>query len=70
MGGRKFLTAVFVATASLAASVVWRRRSAERSQRVDLYFEDGSMQSLSNGAPEAARLLPLARAALAAARGG
>jgi hypothetical protein len=28
------------------------------------------MQSLSNGAPDAARLLPLARAALNAARGG
>jgi len=28
------------------------------------------MQSISDGAPEAARLLPLARSALSAARGG
>jgi hypothetical protein len=34
-----------------------RRRTA----RADLYFEDGSMLSLSNGSPGADRLLPLAR---------
>jgi hypothetical protein len=53
-----------------AGIALLRRTTGGRRERVDLYFEDGSMQSLSNGAPEAARLLPLARAALAAARGG
>jgi hypothetical protein len=53
-----------------AGIALLRRTGGGRRERVDLYFEDGSMQSLSNGAPEAARLLPLARAALNAARGG
>jgi hypothetical protein len=53
-----------------AGIALLRRTTGARRERVDLYFEDGSMQSLSNGAPEAARLLPLARAALTAARGG
>lgn len=47
-----------------------RRTAGARRERVDLYYEDGSMQSISEGAPEAARLLPLARSALSAARGG
>ena len=37
-----------------------RRRTAS-AERADLYFEDGSMLSLSNGSPGAERLLPLAR---------
>jgi hypothetical protein len=37
-----------------------RRRSADR-ERADLYFEDGSMLSLTDGSPGAERLLPLAR---------
>ncbi len=37
-----------------------RRRTAQ-AERADLYFEDGSMLSLSNGSPGADRLLPLAR---------
>ena len=41
-----------------------RRRPRARRERVDLYFEDGSMVSLAEGSPEAARLLPLAHAAL------
>jgi hypothetical protein len=47
-----------------------RRTAGARRECVDLYYEDGSMQSISEGAPEAARLLPLARSALTAARGG
>ena len=35
----------------------------------DLYFEDGSMLSLTNGSPGAERLLPLAREILGKARG-
>jgi hypothetical protein len=44
-----------------------RRRSAQR-ERVDLYYEDGSMVSLSNGSPDAERLLPLAREILRKSR--
>jgi hypothetical protein len=54
----------------LVGIALYRRTAAGRRDRVDLYFDDGSIQSLGDGTPEAARLLPLARAALGAARGG
>src|SRR6266852_4436799 len=43
-------------------------RSGGRRERVDVYFDDGSMVSLVEGSPEAATLLPVAREVLAAAR--
>jgi hypothetical protein len=51
----------------LAGAAFIRRRSVAR-ERVDLYYEDGSMVSLSNGSPDAERLLPLAREILRSAR--
>ena len=51
---------VGVAAGMLAGAAFIRRRTADRD-RVDLYYEDGSMVSLSNGSPDAERLLPLAR---------
>jgi len=56
-----------VAGGMLAGAAFIRRRSVAR-ERVDLYYEDGSMISLSNGSPDAARLLPLAREILRSAR--
>jgi hypothetical protein len=44
------------------------RRRAAHTERADLYFEDGSMLSLTNGSPGAERLLPLARRAIGQAR--
>lgn len=67
---RRLLPLLALLGAWAAGIALLRRTTGGRRERVDLYFEDGSMQSLSNGAPEAARLLPLARAALSAARGG
>jgi len=67
---RKLLPLLALVGAWAAGIALLRRTTGGRRERVDLYFEDGSMQSLSNGAPEAARLLPLARAALTAARDG
>ena len=67
---RRLLPLLALLGAWAAGIALLRRTAGARRERVDLYFEDGSMQSLSNGAPEAARLLPLARAALEAARGG
>jgi len=67
---RKLLALLALLGAWAAGIALLRRTAGGRRERVDLYFEDGSMQSLSNGAAEAARLLPLARAALTAARGG
>jgi hypothetical protein len=51
-------------------AALYRRSSTARRDRVDLYFEDGSMQSLGDGTADASRLLPLAREALRAARAG
>ena len=68
MARRKALAAL-VLVGSIAGAVAWRRRSAHRRERVDLYFEDGSMVSLEQGSLEADRLLPLAHDVLAAARG-
>jgi hypothetical protein len=45
---------------TLAGAAFIRRRTARRDH-ADLYFEDGSMLSLTNGSPGAERLLPLAR---------
>jgi hypothetical protein len=43
-------------------------RFARKEQRVDLYFEDGSMVSLAGGSPEASLVIPYAREALRAAQ--
>lgn len=41
-----------------------RRRRDARRERVHLHFDDGSTVTLADDAPEAARLLALARRAL------
>ena len=51
----------------IAGAALIRRQTANR-ERADLYFEDGSMLSLTNGAPGADRLLPLAREILRTAQ--
>jgi hypothetical protein len=51
----------------LAGAAFIRRQTAHR-ERADLYFEDGSMLSLTNGSPGAERLLPLAREVIRTAR--
>jgi hypothetical protein len=56
-----------LAAGSFAGSVFYRRRAARRRERVDLYFEDGSLVSLAEGSPGAERLLPLAHDVLHAA---
>ena len=40
------------------------RRRDERRERIHLYYDDGSLVTLERGAPEAERLLAIARAAL------
>lgn len=65
---RKVVTALLLAAVSFGASALWRRRRARHAERVDLYFEDGSMLSFAEGSDEADRLLPLSRRVLSAAR--
>ena len=67
MPPRKVVTGMLLAAGSLAGSVLVRRRAARRRERVDLYAEDGSMQSYAEGTPEAERLLPIAHELLSAA---
>jgi hypothetical protein len=62
MRPRRFLAGVALA-GSVAAAVLLRRRAQSR-ERVDVYFEDGSMISLADGST----ILPLARRILETAR--
>ena len=55
-------------TGLFAGTFLYRRSSGRRRDRLDVYFADGSMVSFVDGSPEADRLLPVARQALAAAR--
>jgi hypothetical protein len=68
MAKRKFLGLVGFGTGLFAGSVLYRRATGRRRDRVDVYFADGSMVSFVEGSPEAEKLLPVARDVLAAAR--
>lgn len=65
---RKLLTLAGFGTGALAATFLYRRVAGRRRDRLDLYFEDGSMVSFVEGSSEAERLLPVARELLAMAR--
>jgi len=61
---------LLAAGAALAGAIVFvRTKSSAEREHVDVYFADGSMVSLQAGSSDGERLLPLARRALAAARG-
>jgi hypothetical protein len=64
---RRALGLVGFATGVFAGSVLYRRTLARRRERVDVYYDDGSMITYDDGSPEAQALLPIAREALAAA---
>jgi hypothetical protein len=66
---RRRLVAGLALAASLAGAVLFRRH-ARRRDRVDVYFEDGSMVSIEDGSPEASTVLPLARRILETASDG
>jgi hypothetical protein len=67
MGLPKALAGVAFVGGAVALFV--RVRKEQSRERVDLYFSDGSSVSFEPGSPTGDRLLPLARKALAAARG-
>jgi hypothetical protein len=66
---RKALGVLAVGGGVSAGAVFLRRARRKERERLDLYFEDGSVISLGASRPEAARLMPLARRVLASARG-
>jgi len=68
MAKRKFLGLLGFGTGVFAGSVLYRRSTSRRRDRVDVYFDDGSMMSFVEGSPEAETLLPVAQDVLSAAR--
>jgi hypothetical protein len=54
--------------AGLFVGAAFIRRRSVAADRADLYFDDGSMLSLSDGSPGAERLLPLARQIISTTR--
>ena len=68
MARRKLLGLLGFGTGMFAGSVLYRRSSGRRRERIDVYFADGSMVSFVDGSTEAGNLLPIAHDALSAAR--
>jgi hypothetical protein len=65
---RKLLGFLMLVGIASAGFVVYRRRSTARRERVDLYYEDGTLVSLEQGQDGLTTLLPLAHDVLRAAR--
>ena len=64
--GRRLLSLLALIGGALAGIALLRRAGGGHRERVDLYYDDGSLVSLTE--LEGARLLALAREALQAAR--
>ena len=67
---RRRLWFLVVGAGSFAGTLLYRRRTVRNRMRVDVYFDDGSMVSLAEGAAPTATLLPIARRILDAAHNG
>ena len=65
---RRFAAVVGFAIGIFFGSVIFRRSFAKPRERVDVYYDDGSMVSFAAGSPEALKLLPVAGDVLAASR--
>jgi hypothetical protein len=65
---RRFLSLAGFATGALAGTALYRRWFGASGERLDLYFDDGSFVTFGTTSREGARLLPLARQVLTAAR--
>jgi hypothetical protein len=65
---RRLLALVGFVLGVLVTTVVYRRSAGRRRDRLDVYFDDGSMVSFVEGSSEAERLLPVARELLTTAR--
>ena len=65
---RRLSGLIVLAAVAAGAAVLVRRRLSGSRERVELYYEDGSMTSLEDGSPDTERLLDFARGALDAAR--
>lgn len=68
MARRRLLAGILLAAGSYGGSLLYRRRAASRSPRVEVWYGDGSTVSLPSGSAAAERLLGLAADLLGAAR--
>ena len=66
---RRSAAAILGVLGGMIAGAALIRRQTSHRERADLYFEDGSMLSLTEGSPGGDRLLPLARRILGQSRG-
>ena len=64
---RRLLALVGFVLGVLVTTFAYRRSAGRRRDRLDIYFDDGSMVSLASGSPDADRLMPHAEAVLSAA---
>ena len=67
---RGLLALVGLVGVGIAAGAAYERRVANRRDRLDVYFDDGSFVTYVDGSTEAKQLLPLARQVLAAVQVG
>jgi hypothetical protein len=65
---RRLVGFLLLVGVALAGLVVYRRRFLSRPERVDLYYEDGSLASVEQGSDGADGVLSLASDVLRAAR--
>ena len=65
---RRLLTLGGFVLGVLVGTFAYRRSTGRRRDRLDIYFDDGSMVSFVEGSSEAERLLPVARELLTTAR--
>ena len=65
---RRLLGFLMLIGIAFAGFVVYRRRFTARRERVDLYYEDGTLVSLEQRQDGSVTLLPLAHDVLRAAR--
>jgi len=65
---RRLLRAAGFASGVVAGTFAYRYLFGGRSERLDLYFDDGSFVTFGAGSAEGDRLIPLARRVLVAAR--
>jgi hypothetical protein len=65
---RRSAAALLGIVGGMLAGAAFIRRRAAGSERADLYYEDGSMVSISNGSADAERLFPLAREVIRSSR--
>ena len=69
MPRRKAVAGVAIAAGSALGAFLLRQRTAQRNEKVDVHFGDGTLVSLAAGDSGAGVLLELGRAALRSARG-